>query len=110
MIPETSPHKIINDLEATLPEITPDSIVSRLLHDDERIKVTIFAFAGGQEMSEHTSTKVAILHILKGDAHIGVGEESVEARAGAWIHLPANLKHSVKAKTTLILLLTLLKT
>ena len=32
-----------------------------------------------------------------------------EAQAGSWVHMPAGLKHSIKAKKPVVLLLTLLK-
>jgi len=31
------------------------------------------------------------------------------AEAGTWVHMPANLKHSIKAKTPVVMLLVLLK-
>jgi quercetin dioxygenase-like cupin family protein len=107
--PDTTPPTIIENLEATLPDIPTDGIVSRVLHSDDRIRVTVFAFDGGQELTEHTSTRPAILQVLRGDARIGLGDDTAAATAGSWIHLPANLRHSVKAETPLILLLTLLE-
>jgi quercetin dioxygenase-like cupin family protein len=40
---------------------------------------------------------------------IGVGAELIDARAGTWLHLPADTPHSVQATTPLTMLLTLLK-
>jgi quercetin dioxygenase-like cupin family protein len=49
------------------------------------------------------------LEVVDGEATITLGEDSVEAAAGTWMHMPANTPHSVVAKTPLVLLLHLLK-
>jgi len=36
-------------------------------------------------------------------------KKTVEAQPGNWIHMPANLQHSVKTKTPVVMLLPLLK-
>ena len=69
----------------------------------------IFGFGQGQELSEHTAAMPAILHFIQGEATLTLGEETVEAQPGTWIHMPANLQHSVKTKTPVVMLLLLLK-
>jgi hypothetical protein len=32
-----------------------------------------------------------------------------EAQAGTWVHTPANLKHSIEARTPVVMLLVMLK-
>ena len=49
------------------------------------------------------------LEVVEGEATITLGDDTVEATAGTWIHLPASMAHSVVAKTPLVLLLHLLK-
>jgi quercetin dioxygenase-like cupin family protein len=90
-------------------EIPADGILSRTIHNDEDAKAVLFAFAGGQELSEHTASMPAILHILKGEARLTLGADSIEAGAGAWVHMPAQLPHSVLARTPLLMVLLLLK-
>jgi quercetin dioxygenase-like cupin family protein len=51
----------------------------------------------------------AILHFLQGEATLTLGEETVEGQPGRWIHMPPNLKHSVKTKSPVVMLLLLLK-
>jgi quercetin dioxygenase-like cupin family protein len=51
----------------------------------------------------------AILHFLQGEATLTLGEEIVEGQPGRWIHMPPNLKHSVKTKSPVVMLLLLLK-
>lgn len=95
------------DLLSEIRDIPPESIVSRTFFQDERVRIILFGFAAGQELSEHTSSKSAILHILKGEARLKLGQDEFDAKAGAWAHMPPNLPHSILAKTPLIMLLTL---
>jgi len=97
------------DLAAEIPEVPPDSIVSRTVFSSEQVKAILFGFAAGQELSEHTSSHPAILHFLKGKAHLTLGEDVHEAQEGTWVHMPANLSHSVVAQTPVTMLLLLLE-
>jgi quercetin dioxygenase-like cupin family protein len=91
------------------PEAPADGILSRTLYTDEQVKAVWFGFAAGQELSEHTASMPAILLFLKGEAGLTLGGDERTAHEGAWVHMPANLSHSVRARTPLIMLLLLLK-
>lgn len=86
-----------------------DGILSRTIHEDDRIKAVVFGFGQGQELSEHTAAKPAMLFFVKGEATVGLGDDTREARHGSWVHMPAKLKHSIKAETPVVMLLVLLK-
>jgi len=86
-----------------------DGILSRTVFQDARIKAVVFGFGQGQELSEHTAAKPAMLFFVKGEASVGLGDDVQEAQAGTWVHMPANPKHSIKAKTPVVMLLVLLK-
>jgi hypothetical protein len=66
-------------------DIPVNGILSRTLYQDEHVKVVIFGFAEGQELSAHTAPFRAILHVLDGEARIKLGADTVEAGPGAWI-------------------------
>ena len=104
----SQPYLYTADLPAMLPDIPPDSILSRTFYDDARVKAILFGFAPGQELSEHTASKPAILHFLQGEAELTLGGDDYQAHPGTWVHMPANLSHSVRAKTALTMLLLLL--
>ena len=91
-------------------ESPDDGILSRKVFDDEHVKAVIFGFGQGEELSEHTASMPAILHFIQGEATVSLGEDTVEAQPETWIHMPANLKHSIQAKTPVVMLLLLLKT
>ena len=82
---------------------------SKAIYQDDQIKAAVFGIGQGQELSEHTAAKPAMLFFVKGEASVGLGDDVQEAQAGTWVHMPASLKHSIKAKTPLVMLLVLLK-
>ncbi len=106
---ETAPtYTLIDDLVDLLPEISADTIVSRSIYQDGQLKAILFGFAPGQELSEHTAARPAILHFLKGDAELTLGEESSAAGPGTWAHMEAHLPHSIVARTEVVMLLLML--
>ena len=86
-----------------------DGILSRTIFQDDQVKGVLFGFAAGQELSEHTASKPAMLSFVQGEATVGLGDDKHEARPGTWVHMPAGLKHSIQAKTPVVMLLVLLK-
>jgi len=90
-------------------EVPADGTLTRTLHNDDHIKVVLFGFSAGQELSEHTASMPAVLHFLEGQAALTLGSDVIGAQPGTWVHLPANLPHSIQSKTAVIMLLLLLK-
>jgi hypothetical protein len=43
------------------------------------------------------------------EAKLTLGDDIVEARPGTWVHMPAGLRHSIQAKTPVVMLLLVLK-
>lgn len=97
-------HDLANDAE--LPE---RGILSRTLHSDDRLKVVLFSFAQGEELSEHTASMPAVLHFLRGEAAVTLGDDAVNAGPGTWIHMPRGMRHSIQARMPAVMLLLLLK-
>jgi len=89
-------------------EIPPDSIVSRTFYETDCLKVILFGFAPGQELSEHTSARPAILHFLAGEADLTLGEDAKPVQSGSWAYMQPHLPHSIVAQTEVIMLLYLL--
>jgi quercetin dioxygenase-like cupin family protein len=88
----------------------PDKgILSRTLFSDDRLKAVLFGFAQGEELSEHTASMPAVLHFLQGEARLTLGDDTLEARQGSWVHMPKGLRHSIQAKSPVVMLLLLLK-
>lgn len=88
-------------------DVPPDSIISRTIFKSEHVTAVLFGFAAGTELSEHTAAKPAVLHFLEGEADLTLGADPQDARPGTWVHMPANLPHSVKARSAVRMLLLL---
>jgi quercetin dioxygenase-like cupin family protein len=73
------------------------------------MKGTLFGFAAGQELSEHTASRAAVLHFLSGDALLTLGSDTFDARPGTWAHMPAHLPHSIVAREPTVMLLLLMR-
>jgi quercetin dioxygenase-like cupin family protein len=86
-----------------------DGILSRTIYQDDHLKAVVFGFGQGQELTEHTASKPAMLYFVSGEAAVGLGDDMKDAQQGTWVHMPAGLKHSIKAKTPVVMLLVLLK-
>lgn len=90
-------------------EIPAGGIISKTIAMDDHLRVIVFGFDTGEELSEHTASVPAVIQIAKGDATMTLGDDTFEASAGAWAHMPANLKHSIVAKTPVVMLLIMAK-
>ena len=104
----TKPYELLTDLSSEV-DMPADGTLSRTIHQDERLKVVLFAFSAGQELSEHTASTPAIMHFLSGEADVTLGDEKSSASAGTWIHMAPQLPHSIRTKTPVVMLLSLLK-
>jgi quercetin dioxygenase-like cupin family protein len=104
----TKPYTLLADLAHQV-ETPADGTLSRTIYQDERLKVVLFGFSAGQELSEHTSSTPAILHFLSGESDVTLGPDQVVAHPGMWIHMPAQLPHSIRTKTPVVMQLYLLK-
>ena len=104
----TSPYTLSSDLAN---EVQPPDkgILTRTLFNNDRLKVVLFGFAQGEELSEHTASMPAVLHFIQGEAKLTLGDDTVEAQPGTWVHMPAGLRHSIQAKSPVVMLLLLLK-
>jgi len=101
-------YEIIPDLNTHVKEITEKSILSKTISQDEKARYILFAFAPGEELSEHTASKQAMLYFVKGEADLILGEDKTTAQAGTWVRMSPNLPHSVFAKTEVLMLLELI--
>jgi quercetin dioxygenase-like cupin family protein len=99
---------LISRLDSVI-EQQKDSIVSKTVYVDDHVKAVLMALDTGQELSEHTASMPAIIHFLEGEADVTLGQDAHRLKTGAWVHMPANLTHSVCAISPTVFLLVLLK-
>jgi quercetin dioxygenase-like cupin family protein len=96
----------------SLPQETqyaPNGIVSRTLLGTPTARAVLFGFSEGQELTEHTSTRRALIQILSGECEFRLGPQSHLLKAGDFLHMPANSPHAVKATKQFSMLLLLLQ-
>ena len=85
----------------------PNGIVSRTLLHTAKVRVVLFGFAEGQELSEHTSTQHALIQILSGECEFSLAGKPRTLKIGDLLYMPPNLAHAVKATREFSMLLTL---
>ena len=89
--------------------IPEQGVLSRTIHNDDAVKIIVFGFSQGHELSAHMAPMAATLQILRGKATVQLGDEVHNLSAGALVHMPPNLKHGIIAQSPMILLLQLFK-
>jgi quercetin dioxygenase-like cupin family protein len=98
---------VIHLAEAT--QFSDAGIVSRALHDQGGVRVTLFAFAAGQQLTEHASTARALVQILSGACEFSLAGKKTPLRAGDLLHMPPGLSHAVLATEAFSMLLTTIR-
>lgn len=81
-------------------------IVSRAVLTTPGLRLTLFNFAAGQELSEHTSKARALVQILSGTCAFSVNGTVLTLKTGDLLHLPPGAPHSVTAPEAFSMLLT----
>jgi quercetin dioxygenase-like cupin family protein len=105
----TTTHTFFPNLAAEAPA-PARGIHSQTLSSEAEVELVLFAFAAGEQLAEHTSARPAIIHILSGEGDLTAGDDAWAAMPGTWLRMPANTKHSVVARTSLVMALYLLPT
>ncbi len=82
-------------------------IVSRTLLQTEELRVVLFTFAAGQELTTHSSKRRALVQVLSGACDFFFAEKWHRLTAGDFLHMPPGQVHAVKAPEEFSMLLTL---
>jgi quercetin dioxygenase-like cupin family protein len=91
--------------EVTVPE---RGVLSQTLSKGDGVELVLFAFAAGEALAEHTSSRAAIIHVLAGEGDLSVSGKSHPARPGTWVRMAPDCRHSITARTPLVMALYLL--
>ncbi len=100
-------YTLFPDLAAEAP-IPARGILSQTLSNEGGVEFLLFGFAAGEQLSEHTSARPAILHILEGEGELTAGPDAFPAKPGTWLRMEARLPHSLVARTPMLMALYLL--
>lgn len=90
-------------------EYQPASVVSRTIIDKKAGTVTLFAFDGGQGLSEHTVPYDALIYVLDGEADIVILGKLVRLKKGESTIMPANEPHALTAVIKFKMFLTMMR-
>jgi quercetin dioxygenase-like cupin family protein len=90
-------------------EYAAGSVVSKTLIKKEIGTITLFAFAQGQGLSEHTAPFDAVVHIVDGTAEITIGGMPQIVNAGEMLIMPANVSHALQANERFKMLLVMIR-
>lgn len=85
------------------------SIVSRTVIDKKTGTVTVFAFAEGQGLSEHTAPFDAMVHVLDGSVEITISGKPFTLSRDQMVIMPANEPHALRAVKPFKMVLTMIR-
>lgn len=90
-------------------EYSDGAIVSKTVLKKETGNISLFAFAKGEALSEHTAPFDAMIQIVDGKGEIIIGGKSFILESGQTIIMPANITHAVIAVEKFKMVLTMIK-
>jgi quercetin dioxygenase-like cupin family protein len=93
----------------SLVEYQLGSVVSREIISQKTGTVTIFAFAKGQGLSEHTAPFDALVHVIDGEAEITISGRGHRLTQGQMIIMPADEPHALKAVKKFKMMLVMIR-
>ncbi|OQA34251.1 MAG: Cupin domain protein [Betaproteobacteria bacterium ADurb.Bin341] len=86
-----------------------NSVVSRMLVKNSAGNVILFAFDGGEGLSEHTAPFDALVIGVEGRAEIPIGGVSHIVKEGDALLMPANVPHAVHPQGGFKMLLVMIR-
>jgi quercetin dioxygenase-like cupin family protein len=99
--------KIFNYNESI--EYSEGAIVSKTVLKKETGNISLFAFAKGEALSEHTAPFDAMIQVVDGKGEILIGGKSFILESGQTIIMPANITHAVIGVEKFKMVLTMIK-
>jgi len=90
-------------------EYSEGGIVSKTVLKKSTGNISLFSFAKGEALSEHTAPFDAMIQVVEGKGEIIIGGKSFFLEAGQTIIMPANIPHAVKAVEKFKMVLTMIR-
>ena len=86
-----------------------EAIVSRTLLESKAGTVTLFAFDGGQGLSEHTAPYDAMVYVLEGEMVISISGNPLRVAQGGMLIMPADKPHALRAHERAKMMLVMIR-
>jgi quercetin dioxygenase-like cupin family protein len=90
-------------------EYSEGGIVSKTVLKKQTGNISLFSFAKGEALSEHTAPFDAMITVVDGKVEVVIGGKSFILTAGQTIIMPANITHAVNAVEKFKMVLTMIK-
>ncbi|MFH0841962.1 MAG: cupin domain-containing protein [Bacteroidota bacterium] len=90
-------------------EYASGGILSKTVLKKETGNISLFSFAKGEALSEHTAPFDAMIQVVDGKGEIIIGGKSNILEAGQSIIMPADIPHAVKAVEKFKMVLTMIR-
>jgi quercetin dioxygenase-like cupin family protein len=81
----------------TAAEVSAAGIVSRTVLQSPELRVVLFSFDEGQELTTHTSKRRALVQVLSGACDFLFNGQWTRLEAGALLQMPPEHEHAVRA-------------
>ncbi|MGC1389968.1 MAG: cupin domain-containing protein [Bacteroidales bacterium] len=85
------------------------AIVSKTVLKKQTGNISLFSFAKGESLSEHTAPFDAMMTVVDGKCEVVIGGKEFILIAGQTIIMPANITHAVNAVEKFKMVLTMIK-
>jgi quercetin dioxygenase-like cupin family protein len=92
-----------------LAEYQEGTVVSKTIIKKDTGNITLFAFAEGQGLSEHTAPFDALVYITDGEAEVKISGKVNTVKEGEMIIMPANEPHALQAAKKFKMCLVMIK-
>ncbi|MEH2238491.1 cupin domain-containing protein [Nostoc sp.] len=86
-------------------EYPTSGILSKVLLKDNNSQYSLFCWAAGTEIGEHTSNRNAAITVVEGRGNINLEGRDITLAPGVFVFIPANAPHAVQAQENLAFLL-----
>jgi quercetin dioxygenase-like cupin family protein len=90
-------------------EYASGGILSKTVLKKETGNISLFSFARGEALSEHTAPFDAIIQVVDGRGEVTIGGKPFILKAGETIIMPANIPHAVRAVEKFKMVLTMIR-
>lgn len=88
-------------------EYPADGVLSKVLFKDKNCQYTLFCLAADTSISEHTSTRNAVINVIEGRGTLTLEGQEIQLEPGLFIFMKAYAPHALKAEQDLAFILTL---
>jgi quercetin dioxygenase-like cupin family protein len=103
----SEPTVLVGTVEAV--PVTAGATTSRVLVDNDAVRVVAFAFDAGEQLTEHTAALPVVVQVLRGAVRFAVGDDEHELGSGDGVYLPAHASHALEALEPTLLTLVMVR-